>query len=139
MSPSYHHAYIAGNLITAFNSLKKYSVFSELTLQISEKDFIPDICLYSKRKISYGAGDIIRMTEMPLLAAEILSPTQGFQEILDKFGIYFGAGIKSCWFVIPISHSVIVYSGTEKYQTFYTGDITDSVLDICMPTDMIFE
>ena len=139
MSPSYHHAYIAGNLIAVFKNLKKYSVFSELTLQIGEKDFIPDICLYSKRKISYGSGDIIRMTEMPMLAAEILSQTQGSQEILDKFGIYFGAGIKSCWLVIPISHCVIVYSGTEKYQTFYAGDITDSVLDICIPADAVFE
>jgi len=139
MSPSYHHAYIAGNLSAVFNSPKKYSVFSELTLQIGEKDFIPDICLYSRRKISYGSGDITRMTEMPLLAVEILSPTQGSQEILDKFGIYFGAGIKSCWLVIPISHCVIVYSGMEKYQTFYTGDIIDSVLDISIPIDEIFE
>jgi Uma2 family endonuclease len=139
MSPSYHHAYIAGNLIAVFKNLKKYSVFSELTLQIGGKDFIPDICLYSKRKISYGSGDIIRMTEMPLLAAEILSPTQGSQEILDKFEIYFRAGIKSCWLVIPISHCVIVYSGMETYQTFYAGDVLDSVLDITMPIDEIFD
>jgi Uma2 family endonuclease len=139
VSPSYHHAYIASNLSAVFRSLKKYSVFSELTLQIGGKDFIPDICLYPKRKIRYGSGDIIRMTEMPLLAAEILSPTQGSQEILDKFEIYFGAGIKSCWLVIPISHCVIVYSEMEKYQTFYTGDVTDSVSDICIPIDEIFE
>ncbi|MCP4350944.1 MAG: Uma2 family endonuclease [Desulfobacterales bacterium] len=79
MSPSYHHAYIAVNLSTALHSLKKYSVFSELTLQIEEKDYIPDICLYPKRKINYAAGDIIKMTEMPLMAAEILSPSQGSQ------------------------------------------------------------
>lgn len=29
MSPSYHHAYIAGKLSAVFNGLKKYSVFSK--------------------------------------------------------------------------------------------------------------
>ena len=107
MSPSYHHAYITVNLSAIFHDLKKYSVFSDLTLQIGEKDYISDICLYPKRKISYIAGDIIRMTEMPLLAVEILSPSQGTQEIIDKFGVYFGADIKSCWLVVPILRSVI--------------------------------
>ena len=139
MSPSYHHAYIAGNLITAFNSLKKYSVFSELTLQIDGKDYIPDVCLYPKRKINYIAGDTIRMSEMPLLAAEILSPSQGSQEVLDKFRIYFGAGIRSCWLVVPISLSVIVYSEIEKAKAFYTGDVVDSVFDIHLPIDSIFD
>jgi len=139
MSPSYHHAYIAGNMITAFNSLKKYSVFSELTLQIDGKDYIPDVCLYPKRKINYIAGDTIRMSEMPLLAAEILSPSQGSQEVLDKFRIYFGAGIKSCWLVVPISLSIIVYSEIEKAKAFYMGDIVDSIFDIHLPIDSIFD
>lgn len=139
MNPSYHHAYIAGNLITEFNNLKKYSVFSELTLDIEGKDHIPDISLYPKRKISYISGDIIRMSEMPLLAVEILSPTQGYQEALDKFKIYFGAGVKSCWLVVPISRSVIVYSETDKARTFSAGDVTDTVSDIHLPIDNIFE
>ncbi|MDM8550549.1 Uma2 family endonuclease [Desulfobacterales bacterium HSG2] len=138
MNPSCHHAYIAGNLITAFNNLKKYSVFSELTLEIGGKEHIPDICLYPKRKIDFSVDDIIRMKEMPLLTVEILSPTQGSQEALDKFKIYFGAGIKSCWLVVPITRSVIVYSEAEKYQRFHTGDVVDGVLDIHLPIEDIF-
>lgn len=139
MSPSYHHAYIAGNLITAFNNLKKYSVFSELTLQIEGQDYIPDISLYPKRKVNFSAGDIVRMTEMPLTVVEILSPSQGTQEVLDKFRTYFGAGIKSCWLVVPVVRSVAVYSEPEKSQTFYTGDIDDRISDIRLDIDNIFD
>lgn len=139
MTPSYHHAYITVNLSAIFHSLKKYSVFSDLTLRIGEKDYIPDICLYPKRKINYIAGDIIRMTEMPLLAAEILSPSQGIQEIQDKFKVYFGAGIKSCWFIVPILCSVMVYSEAEEAQTFHSGEVVDSVADIRIPIDQIFD
>lgn len=139
MSPSYHHAYIAGNLITAFNNLKKYSVFSELTLQIEGQDHIPDISLYPKRKVTFGSGDIIRMTEMPLMVVEILSPSQGSQEILDKFRIYFGAGIISCWLVVPVVRSVAVYSNMETSQIFYTGDIIDTVSDIHLSVESVFD
>lgn len=138
MSPSYHHAYIAGNLIAAFHDLKKYSVFSELTLQIEGKDYVPDISLYPKRTINYAAGDIIRMTEMPLLAVEVLSPSQGSQEILDKFSIYFAAGIQSCWLVVPLLRSIMVYSEKEKAQSFHAGEVIDSVLDVRIPLDDLF-
>jgi len=138
MSPSYHHAYITGNLIAAFHKLAKYSVFSELTIQIQGKDYIPDICLYSKREIDFTAGDIIRMTEMPLLATEVVSPTQCSQDAVDKFKIYIEAGIKSCWLVVPISRAVIVYSEIGNAQIFHTGDISDSVLGISFPVDEIF-
>lgn len=76
MSLSYHHAYISSNLIAKLHKLKEYSVFSKLTLQI-DKDYVPDICLYPKRQVNFVSADILKMTEMPLLAIEILSPSQG--------------------------------------------------------------
>jgi Uma2 family endonuclease len=96
MSPSYHHAYLSSNLIAALHRLKNYSVFSELTLQIEGKDYIPNVGLYLKKQMIFAGGDILRMTELPLLAIEVLSPTQGTQEIIDKFKVYFAAGSKSC-------------------------------------------
>ncbi len=73
MSPSYHHAYLNSNLIAALHRLKNYSVFSELTLQIESKDYIPDVCLYLKKPMNFASGDILRMTEMPLLAIEVIN------------------------------------------------------------------
>jgi len=138
MSPSYHHAYLAGKLITAFNNLNMYSVFSELTLQINGKDYVPDVSVYPQRDVNFSAGDIVKMTEMPLLIVEVLSPSQGSQDALDKFAVYFEAGIASCWLVVPVVRAVAVYSGVGQCQTFYAGTITDSITNIQIPMSAIF-
>ncbi len=139
MSPSYHHSYICGNVIAALKTCGKYAVFSELTLKIGEKDYIPDVCLYSKRRIDFTTEDIVRMTEMPLAVAEVLSPSQAAQEVLNTFKIYFEAGIKSCWLVIPVVTSVILYSSMETTHTVKTGELHDAVIDIRLSLDDIFE
>jgi Uma2 family endonuclease len=139
MSPSYHHAYLSCNLIAALHQLKTYSVFSELTLQIDGKDYIPDVCLYLKKPMNFAGGDILRMTELPLLAIEVLSPTQGTQEIIDKFKIYFAAGIKSCWLIIPPAQTVVVYASAERAKTFSSGELMDEIMSIQLPLKEIFE
>lgn len=136
MSPSLNHAYIQISLGAELRRLKKHSVFSELTLEI-DKDYIPDICLYSKREINL-LQDIPKMTEMPLACIEILSPTQTISELMDKFKVYFEAGVKSCWLVIPIARAVVVLSGPDKAETFATGEVVDNVLDIRLPIKDVF-
>lgn len=137
MTPSYHHAYLSSNMIVALHKLKEYSVFSELALQL-EKDYVADVCIYPKRKIIFSAGDVIKVTEAPLMVVEILSPTQGTQEILDKFAGYFQAGVQSCWLVIPVAQAVTVYSSMERARTYTQGDIVDDVLDIRISVEEIF-
>ena len=139
MSPSLHHSYICGNLIAAFRALGDYSVFSELTLQINGKDYIPDVSLYPKRKINLVEEDIIKMTEMPVLICEVLSPTQGTQEVLSKFPLYFAAGIMSCWMIVPPLSSVMAYSAPNVAQVFKTGEVIDSALNIRLSLQEIFE
>jgi len=139
MSPSYYHAYLSSSLIVALAQLKTYSIFSELTLQIDGKDYIPDVCLYPKQTINFAEGDILKMTEMPLLAIEVLSPSQGTQEIIDKFKVYFTAGIKSCWLVIPPAQTVMVYSSAKQAKVFNSGELVDETLQIRLPLAAIFE
>ncbi len=79
------------------------------------------------------------MTEMPLLAIEIISPTQGSKEILDKFEVYFAAYIKSCWLIDPATGVVTVYSSLDKSRTFVENDIIDTVLDLKIPIKDIFD
>ncbi len=137
MSPSYLHAYVSGNIIAVLHQCEQYSVFSELTLQL-DKDYVADVCLYPKRLVNFAAGDIIKMTEMPLMIVEILSPTQGIQEVLDKFAKYFEAGVKSCWLVIPVTQTVSVYSSMEQAQTFTQGDIVDQALNLQVAVQDVF-
>jgi Uma2 family endonuclease len=63
------------------------------------------------------------MTEMPLLVVELLLPTQGTQEILDKFEIYLAAGIKSCWLIEPAIGSVTVYENLDTFKSFVEGNV----------------
>jgi Uma2 family endonuclease len=137
MSPSLHHAYVSGNVIAALHAFEEFSVFSELALQL-EKDVVADVCLYPKRSINFAAGDVIKMTDVPLLIVEILSPTQGTQEILEKFAQYFQSGVQSCWLVIPVTQTVTVYSSMEHAKTFTEGDVTDTRLNVKLPILTIF-
>ncbi len=154
MVSSKHHAYLQANLIAALKKLPNYTVFSELTLQItlpspdpveentstgSACDYTPDVCLYPKQHINVFEEDIIRMTEMPLLAVEVLSPSQAAQVALDKFKVYFQAGIQSCWLVIPTAHAVIVYASPQQAESFNSGEVNDKTLNIRIPISEIFE
>ena len=78
------------------------------------------------------------MTEMPLIAIEILSPRQGFDEILEKFKVYFALGIPSCWLVAPAINAISVYSGPTQWITFTQGDVIDETVGIRLALGDIF-
>jgi Uma2 family endonuclease len=138
MSPSYHHGYVCSKLIAALSFVPDITVFTELTLQIEDKDYIPDICLYPKREVNLTGKDILRMTEMPLVVIEILSPTQIVQDILDKFDRFFQSGIRSCWLVIPFAQTVSVYESSNQATVFHNEKIHDSALQIDIEWRAIF-
>jgi Uma2 family endonuclease len=144
---SYNHSTIQANLAFLLKQTRQYSVSTELSLDVSSldpnrftvKDEIkPDVCIYPKRGL-VRPYDILKMTEMPLLAIEILSPRQAAYEILQKFEIYFALGVKSCWLVDPTTAVVSVYAAIDQNQTFSTGEVVDTTLDLRLPLDEIFE
>jgi len=136
MSPSVNHSYVQIALGAALFNLKEYSVYSELSIEIEGKEYIPDLCLYSKRKFN-PTHDILRMTEMPLLAVEILSPTQIIQELVDKIEIYLNAGVQSCWLVMPVARAIMVFNDVEKPKTFI-DQVIDDKLNISLSLSEIF-
>jgi len=129
---------------------ERFTILTELSLDISQHDFSkygvkakdeikPDVCVYSN-EIGYQESDIVRMTEMPLLAIEILSPTQGTKELKDKIHAYFDLGIKSCWLVIPDIQLISVYEKSGKFKNFDMSDteVIDEVMDIHLPIQKVF-
>lgn len=144
---SYNHSIVQANLTFLLKRIGSYAVFTELSLdasQIELKQFAirdeikPDVCIYPKRGMS-RPFDILKMTEMPLLVVEILSPRQGTHEILEKFAVYFALGVKSCWLVDPVTAIVTVYSALDQHKSFTTGDVTDETIGIRLPLAEIFE
>lgn len=147
---SFNHALVQANLTRLLGNLGKYTVCTELSLNVSnvelnqfdidnKMEVKPDVCIYPKRGLSVP-NDILKMTEMPLLAIEVLSPKQGNYTILEKFKLYFELDVKSCWLVLPSIDAVTVYSSINNYQTFTKRDseVIDEVLDIRLPITEIF-
>ncbi|GAK54723.1 protein containing DUF820 [Candidatus Moduliflexus flocculans] len=139
MTPSKLRSYLQSKVNSALRQFPQFTVFLNLTIAINGVDYIPAVCVYPKLAINFFEPDEIRMTQLPLMAVEIVSPTQTIQEVLDTFPIYFQAGIRSCWLVVPQTKTVAVYTApTDAQVVSMTGDVVDSVLDIRVPLDQIF-
>jgi Uma2 family endonuclease len=144
---SLNHSYIQANLAWLLKNLKIYSVFTELSLNISQLELSdceslkneakPDVCIYPKMSIDCSR-DIIKMSEMPLLAIEILSPIQPVQTLLQKIDCYFKLGIKSCWLIYPSAATVVVYADLHNFKAYGSGELMDETLDICLTVADIF-
>lgn len=144
---SHNHSAIQANLTYLLKRTGRYSVYTELSLDTTPldpklfkvKDEIkPDVCVYPKRGL-IRPFDILKMSEMPLLVVEVLSPKQSAYEILEKFAAYFALGVKSCWLVDPLTAIVAVYSTLETHQIFAAGEVVDEAIELDLPFDEIFE
>jgi len=151
---SLNHSTVQINLggLLKFKCDKELAVMSELSLDISQYDlseydlgvkdeFKPDICAYLKRPIvPKGKNDLVRVSQMPDLAIEILSPRQAVDYLIRKINAYFKLGVKSCWLVIPSLDEVRVFSQPRSYKSFdlNSTEIVDEVMDIHLPIANVF-
>lgn len=138
--PSKNHGLIQSNIVgLLFASYRKlFSFPTELTIHLNGKDYVPDICIYPKMQFN-GRQDVIRMTEVPLTAIEIISPNQGQDDIMQKFEVYFAQGVKSCWFVQTINDSITVYLPDNQTFVFHNETLTDPSNDISIDLKEVFE
>jgi Uma2 family endonuclease len=151
---SLNHSVIQARLAGSFFNDDKFTPAVELSLDISQLDLNqfaikakdelkPDVCLYESHLGLSKPDDILRMSKMPLLTIEILSPKQTIDDILNKFKAYFALNVQSCWLVIPILESITVYSQRiDNFKLFEAkGDteVIDEGLDIRLPLQNIFK
>lgn len=139
--PSRNHAYIQSRIIKLLD--RKYGdqleVLSELSLSLEDKDQVPDIVIYKNFDFRPG-NDEIKVTEMPLVVVEILSPKQNLTDLIAKSYRYFEAGIKSYWLVLPDLRSIYVFSAPNEYEVFAKkGTLRDEKLDIELQVEDIFK
>ena len=134
----------------------RFAVITELSLDTSQIDLSqfglknelkPDICVYpisseQTKAVEKADTDIIKMTKMPDLAIEILSPTQSVNTLLRKFDALFVLGVKSCWLVMPALEEVRVFSAARSYKIFDVQrdtEVVDKVMTIQQPIQKIFQ
>jgi len=148
--PSINHSYLQTQIVLALAQNKGFTPFVELSLDASQIDLsqfglkakdelVPDVCLYKGIHKFNPLGDASKRKDMPLLAIEVLSPTQGTDEILAKFKAYFALGIQSCWLIIPATEVIAIYS-IQAFESFGSKDteIVDKMLDIRLSTQQIW-
>ena len=117
----------------------RLNLFSELSTDLSEWESVPDISVYPKKEIDYSE-DEVKVTEPPLCAIEILSPSQSLQELITKAKKYFGYGVKSCWLVIPGLKNVYVFSAPGEYQIYRDDQtLTDPAIGVSLELGKVFK
>lgn len=145
---SFNHGYIQMRLGSLIEQTGQYTPVSELTLDVSgidvaqfglrsKEEVKPDICVYPRRGLS-RPQDILKMSDMPLLAIEIVSPRQGLYDLIIKFRVYFTLGIQSCWLVEPTINAVSVYTTIDQWETYTRDDVIDEKLNLRIPVSQIF-
>lgn len=153
--PSKKHSMAQTNLTGLLYNDERFTVFVELSLDASSIDLsqfglknhdeiIPDISVYVAPPFDDdddGLGDDeVRVTKMPDLAIEVLSPTQAVNVLLKKIKAYFAFGVKACWLVIPALDEVRVFSQPKSYKIFdiqQNNEIVDEVMDIHLPIQKV--
>jgi Uma2 family endonuclease len=136
--PSQNHSYVQANLIGCLLQFRRFfRVHSELSLHLPTLRATPDICLFPYQEIDYR-HDQITVSEPPILAIEILSPSQTLDMMMEEFDRYFENGVKSCWLVQPQLETVTVVHPNQKPRTYDAGVMEDAVVGIAIPMEEVF-
>ena len=112
--PSLNHSYICAQLMRQLLQDETIQPFPELTLDI-ENGLTPDISIFPKGQIYPDFfEDVLKAKQLPILAIEVISPSQSIQAILEKAELLVKAGIKTVWVVEPYGKSLFVISNEGK-------------------------
>jgi hypothetical protein len=136
--PSMNHSILQMLIGAALLRDGRYTVASELSLELDGWRSVPDIAVYPYRPTDWF-HDTVRSTEPPLLTVEIVSPKQGSTELGLKAEKYLAHGVQSCWIVQPNLRIISVMNQATKLPvTFANGVLTDTVMNISLRLEEIF-
>ena len=136
--PGKLHSVAQTNLLIQLAEYRpRFQVLSELTLRLGDRDLTPDLCLYGDLEIDF-TKDESQVTEPPLLAVEIASPTQSVQDLVDKIRYLTEHGVRSCWLVQPPLRTITVFTESMESSTYDRGTVTDPVTEIEVDIDDVF-
>jgi len=137
--PSKNHSRIQSNIMGLLwsNYRKEYDILSELSLEFAGKTMVPDVCIFAPMTYD-NMHDEVRVTQPPVTIIEILSPTQGSDEVIAKFAVYFQQGVQSCWFIIPPTNSIFIFTPDRKIRVFHEEVLTDPATGIVVDLGEIF-
>lgn len=139
--PSFNHSIIQANLVTELRVRykNKYRIASELSLDLANWPSVPDISIYPKKPLDLR-NDLTTVTEPPLCAVEIISPSQSLSELIVKAEEYFRHGVRSCWIVLLPLGNIYVFSSPDNYEIYRANEtLQDAALEVSLPLKEVFE
>jgi Uma2 family endonuclease len=89
----------------------------------------PDLMFYSGDRVARymaenpGHGDR-PLPLVPDLVIEVISPTDNYNDVLEKVNAYLADGVRMIWLVEPKSRTVTVYEVDEERLLLLRGDAT---------------
>lgn len=135
---SYNHAKITYRLAKTLSRYDdKYDILPELEFELSHGRAKPDVAICKMGKTNW-LKDIIRPSDAPLLAIEILSPRQALSDLTDKaLDIYFPSGTPVVWVIIPHFKQITIMTSASQ-DTITSGVLLDKNTGIEVSLDSIF-
>lgn len=135
--PSFNHGAIQANLIGEFIRHPDFRIVSELSLELAGQPYTPDLSIYPRAQLNLRRDDI-RRTDPPLLVVEILSPTQGYQTVMEKVEAYFANGVKSCWIVSPPFRTITILRPDGTEEVVHSGVAQDPATGLTANVAAVF-
>ena len=122
--PTWNHAVLQQRILLSIATryAEQFCVLPELNLSVNREKLVPDLAIFAGAD-SFLDHDIQLTTEMPVVAVEIISPSQPVVELTTKAEQYLRAGVKSCWVVIPEFKQVVVSTQIGDYEAFGRHEI----------------
>ncbi len=125
--PNAKHSGIAGRFVIELGIyLKKQNigrVYPEAHFQIGADKRIPDVAFVSAEKIPQAGEPQKFWSFAPDLAIEIVSPTDFYQDVLEKIDDYFKADVKQVWLINPEKETLTIYFSFDEAKVLSKTDI----------------
>ena len=135
--PGYNHSLVQSNIIEMLRKDRAFRVFSELNLELNGWRSVPDICVFQR-----GSGllmeDVAWVQTAPLMAVEIISPTQTMEEMMAKVNRLVAEGVGSVWLVIPALQVVTIFQKGHPPLSASHGTLTDPATGIAVEVSALF-
>jgi Uma2 family endonuclease len=130
--PSKNHSRIQRRLTVVLDKLlgDEFDIYPEFEIELLGKKSVPDLSILPI-ELPDWEHDVVRGKDAPILTIEILSPKQALGTLSKKIrDIYFPAGVKSSWIVMPDLKSITIMHPNGAIKTFNQGILTDSALGL---------
>ena len=135
--PGYNHSRTQSRFIRQIPETGPYEAFSELNLELNGWRCVPDICVLP-RGAGLRAEDVAWVQEAPLMAVEIISPTQTMEEMMTKVNRLVAEGVGSVWLVIPALQVVTIFQKGHPPLSASHGALTDPATGIIVEVSELF-